>query len=130
MTSTAQRLQVIIVEDNRLLLEALADHLRTQMFAVHAMNDSSGLDALLQSQQTHLLILDLNLPSEDGFSIALRVRKKYPWLGILILSARKPAQPGEAWEQAVDLFLAKPVTPDALSDAVHRLCALTNSRRV
>lgn len=120
---------IILVEDNLLLQEALAEHLREQGFVVHALVDGSGVDALLQTQTVDLLILDLNLPQENGFSIATRVRSAYPYMGILILSARLPAYGGASWAPTVDLLMAKPVAPDALLNAAMDLCALSQSRR-
>jgi DNA-binding response OmpR family regulator len=124
-----QSSHIVIVEDNRLLQEALADHLREQGFSVHTLSDGKGLDALLLEQPVDLLILDLNLPLDDGGSIAMRVRKTHADLSILILSARLPVQPELAWMQSVDLMIRKPVLPQELTAAAHRLCVLTHSRR-
>lgn len=121
--------QIVIVEDNRLLQEALADHLREQGFSVQALSDGKGLDALLLAQPIDLLILDLNLPHDDGGSIAMRVRKTHADLAIVILSARLPVAPALALMQSVDLLMPKPVQPQELTAAAHRLCALAQNRR-
>ena len=121
--------QIVIVEDNRLLQEALADHLREQGFSVQTLSDGKGLDALLLAHPIDLLILDLNLPHDDGGSIAMRVRKTHADLAIVILSARLPVQPELALMQSVDLLMPKPVLPQELTAAAHRLCALAQKRR-
>ena len=121
--------QIVIVEDNRLLQEALTDHLREQGFSVHTLSDGKGLDALLLEQRIDLLILDLNLPHDNGGSIAMRVRKTHTDIAIVILSARLPVQPELALMQSVDLLMPKPVLPQELTAAADRLCALAQSRR-
>ena len=120
---------IIIVEDNPAIREALAEYLLDEGFAVRTANDGATLDLLLQARSADALILDLNLPHENGYAIAKRVRQSFPAIGILILSARVKGDPSDTQAAIADLQLAKPVEPRALAQAVRQVYALAMARR-
>ncbi len=119
---------IIIVEDNPAIREALAEYLLDEGFAVRTANDGATLDLLLQARSADALILDLNLPNENGYAIAKRVRQSFPAIGILILSARVKGDPSDTQAAIADLQLAKPVEPRALAQAVRQVHALAMAR--
>jgi DNA-binding response OmpR family regulator len=120
---------IIIVEDNPAIREALAEYLLDEGFAVRTASDGAALDLLLQARTADALILDLNLPHENGYAIAKRVRQSFPAIGILILSARVKGDPSDPQAAIADLQMAKPVEPRALAQAVRQVYALAMARR-
>jgi CheY-like chemotaxis protein len=84
--------EVIVVEDNLSVLEALVEHLQSEGFRVRGVETGHALDVALAERPADALVMDLNLPFEDGISITKSVRQKLPGIGILILSARVHAQ--------------------------------------
>ena len=120
---------IIIVEDHPAIREALAEYLLDEGFAVRTANDGAALDLLLQARTADALILDLNLPHENGYAIAKRVRQSFPAIGILILSARVKGDPSDPQAAIADLQMAKPVEPRALAQAVRQVSALAMARR-
>ena len=120
---------IIIVEDNPAIREALAEYLLDEGFAVRTASDGAALDLLLQARTADALILDLNLPHENGYAIAKRVRQSFPAIGILILSARVKGDPTDPQAAIADLQIAKPVEPGALAQAVRQVFALALARR-
>jgi len=121
--------EIIIVEDNPAIREALAEYLLDCDFAVRTASDGRALDVLLQERNADALILDVNLPHENGYAIANRIRLAFPAIGILILSARLKGAPSDLQTAIADLQLAKPVEPEALAQAVRQVCALAIARR-
>jgi len=69
---------IIIVDDNPAIREALAEYLLDCGFAVRTANDGAALDLLLQARPAAALVLDVNLPNENGYAIASRVRQASP----------------------------------------------------
>ena len=122
--------EIIIVDDNPAIREALAEYLLDCGFAVRTASDGAALDLLLQARPADALVLDVNLPHENGYAIASRVRQALPAIGILILSAHLKGQPSDAHASMADLQLAKPIQPQALADALGQVCALAHARRV
>jgi len=117
-----QTYAIVIVEDNLAVQEALCDHLREQGFDVRGVDSGAALDAALAQASAHALVLDLNLPGEDGHSIALRMRARFPRMGILMLSAALAGAGAGARQPQVDVYLRKPAQAQALTDALRALC--------
>ncbi len=64
----------------------IAEYLGKHGFAVRTAADGNELDAHLSGETADLLILDVNMPGEDGFAIARRIRAQSA-LPILMLTA-------------------------------------------
>ncbi len=77
-----------MVEDNDALREQLMAFLSRPGWQVRGADGGEQLDELLRDRPAQVLVLDLNLPLEDGTSIAQRMRTAYPDLGIVMLTAR------------------------------------------
>jgi len=121
---------VIIVEDNEALREAMAEHLMDEGYQVRAVADGATLDQALHEAMADVLILDINLPIEDGYTISKRIRASFPTIGIMILSARVQTNESRSQGQNADMQLAKPLAPQVLSEAIRHLCQLAASRRL
>ena len=116
------RLHVLVVEDHVPLLEELVDHLQGIGHQVVGLNSPLDVDRLLMREPIDLLVLDLNLPFEDGLSVARRVRSALPDIGIIAMSGRiRSEQKTAAYADGVDIFLAKPASPDELAAAIQSL---------
>ena len=66
-------LELIVVEDHDLVREELVDFLVRPSVSVRGADDGEVLDALLRQRHADILIVDLNLPGEDGLSICRRM---------------------------------------------------------
>lgn len=79
---------ILVVEDDPAILQGLLDVLVFNGYEVTGLEDGGqGLKAGLE-EKYDLIILDIMLPTLDGFSICKAVRKKKPGQGILILTAK------------------------------------------
>ncbi|AWB50542.1 transcriptional regulator (plasmid) [Gemmobacter aquarius] len=66
-----------------------------------------------------LYILDINLPGEDGISLARRIRRSQPEVGIVVVSARAAiADRVSCYEIGANLYLVKPLSLDELRAVV------------
>ncbi|MEM9388207.1 MAG: response regulator [Pseudomonadota bacterium] len=116
--------QVVIVDDDRGIRDAVGEYLTRHGLTVRAAEDASGLDALLAEAPADLIILDLMMPGEDGLSVCRRLGPEGP--PILMLSAL-----GETTDRIVGLeigasdYLAKPFEPRELLARVRALLRLT-----
>lgn len=89
MRSQAEPIRVLLVEDEFLISEWVAESLSEQGFAVHAA--SNALEALryLATEPVDVLFTDINLPGGiDGATLARRARALLPDLPVVYTSAR------------------------------------------
>lgn len=82
-----QSAQIIVVDDEPGVRLMLADYLRVQGFAVRDAADGRTLDRLLAERPADLILLDVNMPGEDGISIVGRLRRARLRAGIVVLTA-------------------------------------------
>lgn len=111
---------VLIVEDEPDALEALGDLLESHGYGViGARNGAEALQLLGRSPLPRLIVLDLLMPTMDGWEFRLR-QKKDPRIAdipVVVVSASSAAKPIDA-----DTVLRKPVDIDRLLQTVARHC--------
>lgn len=115
-------MQVLIVEDEVRLAEALGQILKEQKYQVDIVFDGDdGLDYAL-SDIYDIIILDVMLPGKDGFHIANELRKKNISTPILMLTA-KSAVPDKVTglDAGADDYMTKPFEPAELLARVRAL---------
>lgn len=109
MPTRPKNLEVCIVEDEADLREELVDTLLEAGFGVRGFSASRELYAALLAAPCNIVILDIGLPGEDGFSIAARLRSVGK-MGIIMLSARTAIDDRvRALQGGADVYLTKPV---------------------
>jgi len=102
-------LDVIIVEDNRNLRESLLEVIATKGHHVAAFDSAEALWSGCSFNKVDIMVLDLNLPGEDGLAVARRMRADHPNVGIVMLTARdEPDDKRIGYENGADIYLAKP----------------------
>ena len=80
--------RILVVEDDPALLRGLIDVLVYNGYQVEGADDGGlGLAAGLQ-ETFDLILLDVMLPTLDGFSVCKEIRKKKPDQGIIIITAK------------------------------------------
>ena len=78
---------VLIVEDNSELSGLLAEFLRTENYTVSIADNGIKALSLFEKYGARLVLLDINLPELDGFTVCGRIRAKDN-TPIIILTAR------------------------------------------
>ena len=116
------RLTIALVEDHNDLRETMVEALASQGHQVLAVPDAERFFEVVARTQIDLVIVDLNLPGEDGISLTKRLRQANPTLGIIIVSARGLVQEKtRGYESGADIYLTKPVALQELVAAVESL---------
>lgn len=115
---------LIVVEDNETLRQELVLYLAEEGFLVRGVDGGAELNQAIQEQATDILILDLNLPEEDGISITRRIRQALPNIGIIMLTARlRSTDRLEGYAAGADVYLTKPTRPGELVAVARNLFA-------
>lgn len=90
-------LHIAIVDDEVDITLLLANYLQGQGYRVTQRHDGRSLMALMRDDPPALVLLDLGLPGEDGFSIARQLRAHWH-CGLIIVTGR-----GDAIDKVVGL---------------------------
>lgn len=115
-------LKIALVEDNDDLRDLLCRDISRAGFVVESAECAEGLDELTARNAFDLLILDLNLPGEDGLSIAQRYKRANPNIYIIMLTARSRIEDKVVgYESGADIYLAKPIASAELIAAIKSL---------
>jgi len=99
---------ILIVEDDREISALVARYLTQNGMRCATAADGRQMDRLLRADRVDLIVLDLNLPGEDGLAICRRLRLSSA-LPVIMLTARG----GDVdriigLEMGADDYLAKP----------------------
>jgi two-component system OmpR family response regulator len=102
-------MRLLVVEDDRKLVRALARGLEHEGYAVDVAY--TGEDALSQANDHDYdaVVLDVMLPGVDGFSVCEDLRRRPGWLPVLMLTARADvADRIRGLDVGADDYLVKP----------------------
>lgn len=80
--------RILVVEDDTALLRGLLDVLVFNGYAVKGAEDGGLGLRVAVDEQFDLILLDVMLPTLDGFSICKEIRKEKPTQGIIIITAK------------------------------------------
>jgi two-component system, OmpR family, response regulator len=124
-TTTMQRL--LIVDDDNDIRQLLAEQLGRAGYQVSTASDGQGMRQVLEREHVDLIVLDLNLPREDGLTLCrdLRARSTTP---VIMLTARsEPIDRVLGLEMGADDYLGKPFEPRELLARIRNVLRRTEA---
>ncbi|ADC91815.1 response regulator receiver domain protein [Mageeibacillus indolicus UPII9-5] len=81
-------MKLLVVEDEQDLRESIAEGLRLSGYAVDTAADGAAGEDMLAAGNYDLVVLDINLPYLDGFTLLERLRAVNKEIRVIILTAR------------------------------------------
>lgn len=118
----ADSASVLVVEDEMLVRDMIAQELEDEGFAVTQASTGDQAFMLLQQKPFALLLTDIRLPGKlDGWTLAEQAKKLYPSLQVLYVTGYSP---GEARLAPESRLILKPYK---LSEVVAAAKEMTTS---
>ena len=103
-------LNIIVIEDNDDLRTLLCNGLRVDGHFITGLSSAEEIEDQAGIDHADAFLIDINLPGEDGLSLAKRIRKAHPLVGVIILSARVTLDDRlSGYDCGADMYLTKPV---------------------
>lgn len=120
-------MKLLLVEDDRMIGEGLQGALRKSGYAVDWVQDGQDVELSLKNTDYSLMILDLGLPGQGGFSILSDLRKKGNRIPVLILTARDSVSDKvQGLDMGADDYMIKPFALEELEARIRLLLRRRN----
>ncbi|HEY3565442.1 MAG TPA: response regulator transcription factor, partial [Casimicrobiaceae bacterium] len=100
--------RILIVEDDASVREMLAEYLGTHGYDVEQAADGIAMRAAIEQRLPDVVLLDLNLPGEDGLLLARYLRERFAVGIIVVTAAAALADRVAGLEIGADDYVAKP----------------------
>ncbi len=114
--------QILIVEDDRDLREALVTTLELAKFHVREASNASEALARLAESPVDMVVSDVNMPGLSGHELLAEVQRLYPGLPMMLITAYGQISDAVSAMQAGAIdYLVKPFEPRFLVDAVSKV---------
>ena len=119
-------MNITIVEDDTVIREKLSSLLKENGYETTLVNDFQNVISNLLEINTDLILLDINLPYEDGFNICKKIKEKLQ-IPIIFVTSRDTTEDEIKSIQVggVD-FITKPYNKIILLEKIKRALKLNN----
>ena len=90
-------MKILVVDDHVLIRDALRSVLKEvkrDAAVLEASDCSQAMEQIAEHADIGLILLDLNLPDRDGFSVLAELRERYPGISVVVLSGHHPVAIG------------------------------------
>jgi len=84
--------EILVVDDHVLIREALRGVLKEvkgEATVLEASSCNQAMQVIAEHPNLDLILLDLNLPDRDGFSMLTELGERYPGISVVVLSAQQ-----------------------------------------
>jgi DNA-binding NarL/FixJ family response regulator len=119
--------EILVVDDQALIREALRgvlEEVKGDAAVLEASSWSQATQVIAEHPNLDLILLDLNLPDRDGFSVLTELGERYPAISVVVLSAQ---QDRDSVVRALDLgalgFVPKSGQREVMVSALHLVFA-------
>lgn len=121
MIEIKHKYKIMIVEDDELLRTSLQKILTHFGHDVRGAGDGCAMDIALADYGVDIVLVDINLPGEDGLHITQRLRRTSS-CGIIMLTGRGNLHDKlDGYKSGADIYLVKPIDPEELLATVTSL---------
>lgn len=112
---------ILVVDNDQIDLELTREILKEEFDTFTATSGDEALQ-LLKDQSFDLVITNLMMPKMDGFELLTIIKKKYPKIRVILVSATFGEPPEKkSYEKHADACLEKPLDINKLINTVKRL---------
>ena len=113
--------RIVVCDDEAELRDTLIEYLERRGYHLRGAPDGAALDAILAQGDVDVVILNINLPGEDGLSILRRITQTHAAGVIMLTAAGETVDRIVGLELGADDYLAKPVAIRELEARIRSL---------
>ena len=124
-----KKIKILYVEDEPFLGKIVRESLESRSFEVIMLDDGKDVLPAFAASQPDICVLDIMLPSMDGYSIAKEVRQRNPKVPIIFVTAKTQTEDIlKGFESGCNDYVRKPFSMEELIVRIQNLLQLTAQR--
>ncbi len=113
--------KILIVEDERIQREVLENFLKHKGYSAYSAETLEEGKEILEKKDINLVLLDWKLPDGDGLNFLEEIKKNYPLIPVIMITAFASIQHAvSAMKKGAYYYLAKPINLEELLLLVER----------
>ncbi len=125
MTAIDSKIQVVLIDDDPHLRQALSQTLDLAGLKVLTLPEANGLAARIERDWPGVVVSDIRMPGMDGLELLSDLHGRDPELPVLLITGHGDVPLAvQAMRAGAYDFLEKPFASDSLLDSVRRALAL------
>lgn len=109
-----QTTKILLVEDDRLIIENLTEFLKGEGFEVQYAEGQEKAMRLLEEQEFDLILLDVTLAQGNGYSACIQIKSRYEIPIIFLTALDDEFSVVTGLEMGADDYISKPFRPREL----------------
>ena len=106
--------RILIIEDDKAIAELERDYLEANDFSVEIISDGKKGEEKALDEDFGLILLDLMLPSADGFSICRAIRREKDTPILMVSARQEEIDKVRGLGLGADDYIVKPFSPNEL----------------
>lgn len=114
-------LSVVIIDDDKMVLKSLTAAMQDEGLAISSFSDPVKALDFIEKEGADIVISDICMPDEDGFSVLKKVKETDPDCDVIFITAHGQMDIAiRALRDGATDFLEKPITAAALRASIER----------
>ena len=110
--------RILIIEDDKAIAELERDYLEANDFSVEIISDGKKGEEKGLAEDFDLILLDLMLPSADGFAVCRAIRQKKDTPILMVSARQEEIDKVRGLGLGADDYIVKPFSPNELTARV------------
>jgi DNA-binding response OmpR family regulator len=110
----ADKGRILVVDDDKDVRDTIREYFEFCGFEVSVAGDGDGMRKVLASRPIEIVLMDLNLPGEDGLALTRDLRASHPVGVIMLTAAGQTIDRIIGLEMGADDYVPKPFDPREL----------------
>src|SRR5579864_2870855 len=130
MSRTAPQAKILVVDDEPLIRETLAEYLQQEGFQVTTCASGEEAVRVAAEQSFDVALCDVQLPGIDGIELLDRLVQLNPEMFVVLITAYATVENAvEAFQRGAHDYLMKPILLDEVLGKVKRMLSARDLRR-
>jgi len=118
--------KLLLVEDDKLIVDNLTAFLRSEAFAVTAVNGQSAALEVLENEPFDMVLLDISLADGNGFAVCKAIKSTLHTPVIFLTASGDEYSTVTGFDLGADDYIAKPFRPRELIARINNVLRLTS----